>query len=88
MKREKACTSLLSRSEALHPSGFPFVLSVESANGLQASSATPIIPRRSQLFDPMVHGRRAQQRKGMIETTVAGINPRDSNYGDVVGKCR
>ena len=64
------------------------LLSVGSASGLQAPSATPIMPRRSQLFDPVGHGTRTQQRKGMIETTVAGINPRNSNYGDVVGKCR
>lgn len=42
--------------------------------------------RRS--YDPMAHQWQAQRHKGIIETTLAGINPQNRNYGAVVGDWR
>ena len=36
----------------------------------------------------MAHQWRAQQHKGIVEKTLAGINPQDNNYGAVVGAWR
>lgn len=56
------------------------LLSVGTAGALETDHSAP---DRSS-YDPMAHGKRAEQPKGMIETTLNGINPRNRNYGDVV----
>lgn len=56
------------------------LLSVGTAAALETDHSAP---DRSS-YDPMAHGKRAEQPKGMIETTLNGINPRNRNYGDVV----
>lgn len=52
-----------------------FLSLVATAGAVQADRSS---------YDPMARGRRAEQPKGIIETTLAGINPRDRNYGDAV----
>ena len=39
-------------------------------------------------YDTMAHQWQAQRHKGIIETTLAGINPQNRNYGAVVGDWR
>ena len=56
-----------------------FLLSAVAASALQADRSS---------YDPMAHQRLATQPKGIVETTLAGINPRDRNYGAVVGDWR
>jgi hypothetical protein len=56
------------------------LLSVGTAGAFETDHSAP---DRSS-YDPMARGSRAEQPKGIIETTLAGINQRDRNYGDVV----
>ena len=39
-------------------------------------------------YDPMAHQWQAQRHKGIVETTLAGINPQNRDYGAVVGDWR
>lgn len=39
-------------------------------------------------YDPMAHQWQAQQHKGIVEKTLAGINPQNKDYGAVVGDWR
>ena len=50
-----------------------------TANALQAGRSA---------YDPMAHQWQAQRHKGIVETTLAGINPQNRNYGAVVGDWR
>lgn len=50
-----------------------------AANALQADRSS---------YDPMAHQWQAQRHKGIVETTLAGINPQNRNYGAVVGDWR
>lgn len=52
-----------------------------------AATASALQADRSS-YDPMAHQWQAQRHKGIIETTLAGINPQDTNYGAVVGDWR
>ena len=47
-----------------------------TANALQADRSS---------YDPMAHQWQTQRHKGIVETTLAGINPQNRNYGAVVG---
>lgn len=50
-----------------------------TANALQAGRSS---------YDPMAHQWQTQRHKGIVETTLAGINPQNRNYGAVVGDWR
>jgi len=50
-----------------------------TANALQADRSS---------YDPMAHQWQAQRHKGIIETTLSGINPQNKDYGAVVGDWR
>jgi hypothetical protein len=43
-------------------------------------------PRSS--YDPMAQGKAIGQPKGIVETTLAGVNPRNTDYGIVAGDWR
>lgn len=55
---------------------------VGSSSGQQASK-----PPRSS-YDPMAQRKPGEAPKGIVETTLAGINPRDKDYGQVIGDWR
>ena len=55
------------------------LLSAGTAGGLQADRSS---------YDPMAHQTRSKQPTGMIETTLAGINPQDRDYGVQVAEWR
>jgi len=50
-----------------------------TANALQADRSS---------YDPMAHQWQTQQHKGIVEKTLAGINPQNKDYGAVVGDWR
>jgi len=52
-----------------------------------AATANALQTNRSA-YDPMAHQWQAQRHKGIIETTLAGINPQNKDYGAVVGDWR
>ncbi len=56
-----------------------FLSLAATANALQADRSS---------YDPMAHQWQTKQHKGIIETTLAGINPQNRNYGSVVGDWR
>jgi len=60
------------------------LLSVGTAGAFETDHPAP---DRSS-YDPMALGKRAEQPKGIIETTLEGINPRNRNYGEVVADWR
>ena len=49
------------------------------AFGQQSQPAQPAANRSS--YDPMAHAARGSQPKGIVETTLAGVNPHDKDYG-------
>jgi hypothetical protein len=55
------------------------LLSAGTAGGLQADRSS---------YDPMAHQAQAKQPTGMIETTLAGINPQNRDYGAQVAERR
>jgi len=55
------------------------LLSAGTAGGLQADPSS---------YDPTAHQTRSKQPTGMIETTLAGINPQDRDYGVQVAEWR
>ena len=55
---------------------------VGSASGQQATKS----PRSS--YDPMAQRKPGEAPNGIVETTLAGINPRDKDYGQVIGGWR
>ena len=56
-----------------------FLSLAATANALQADRSS---------YDPMAHQWQAQRHNGIIETTLAGINPQNRDYGAVVGDWR
>ena len=52
-----------------------------------AATASALQSGRSS-YDPMAHQWQAQRHKGIVETTLAGINPQNKDYGGVVGHGR
>src|SRR5580704_18324913 len=70
------------------------LLSMGAANGQQTqpraaqSPANPQVSSGRSSYDPMARGRGTLQPKGIVETTLAGINPQDKDYGTVVADWR
>jgi hypothetical protein len=56
-----------------------FLMSAVTAGGLQADRSA---------YDPMAHQAQAKQPTAIIETTLAGINPQNRDYGVEVGEWR
>ena len=58
-----------------------------SAQAVQTNPA-PQQPAGRASYDPMTHGKQTGQPKGIVETTLAGVNPQDKDYGSVVADWR
>ena len=56
-----------------------FLMSAVTAGAVQADRSS---------YDPMAHQAQAKQPKGIVETTLAGINPQNRDYGTQVGDWR
>ena len=56
-----------------------FLMSAATASALQADRSS---------YDPMAHQAQAKRPTGIIETTLAGINPQNRDYGAQVGDWR
>jgi hypothetical protein len=52
------------------------------AFGQQSRPAQAVANRSS--YDPMAHAARGSQPKGIVETTLAGVNPHDIDYGHAI----
>ena len=61
---------------------FVAAASLGVACGEVNQSAKPA-PGRSS-YDPMARAAGGRQPKGIVETTLAGVNPRDTDYGRVI----
>jgi hypothetical protein len=60
-----------------------------TANGQEgppSATSNPSSGRSS--YDPMAHGKNGGQPNGIVETALAGVNPQDKNYGQVIGDWR
>ena len=77
--------------------GIPIVILLLSwgvANGQQTkpwtaqSTAIPQATSSRSSYDPMARGKGTSQPKGLVETTLAGVNPQNKDYGAVVGDWR
>jgi DNA repair exonuclease SbcCD ATPase subunit len=55
------------------------LLSTTAVGALQADRSS---------YDPMAHERQTKQQPGIIESTLAGINPKNRDYGAQVGESR
>jgi hypothetical protein len=69
--------------------GLVLFLILGSASAQQAANSPPqpqSTARRS--FDPMAHAKAGEAPKGIVETTLAGINPHDKDYGQVIADWR
>src|SRR5580698_1070274 len=70
------------------------LLSMGTASGQQTqplatqSTANPQAASSRSSYDPMVRGKASVQPKGIVETTLAGINPQNKDYGTVVADWR
>jgi hypothetical protein len=70
------------------------MLSMGAASGQQTqplstqSTANPRAPSSRSSYDPMARGKGTVQPKGIVETTLAGINPQNKDYGTVVADWR
>jgi len=70
------------------------LLSLGAASGQQTqpratqSTANTQAPSSRSSYDPMARGKGAVQPKGIVETTLAGINPQNKDYGTVVADWR
>ena len=70
------------------------LLSLGAASGQQTqrratqSPANPQAPSSRSSYDPMARGNGPIQPKGIVETTLAGINPQNKDYGAVVADWR
>jgi hypothetical protein len=70
------------------------LLSMGAASGQQRqplatqATANPQAPSSRRSYDPMAHGKANVQPKGIVETTLAGINPQNKDYGTVVADWR
>jgi hypothetical protein len=52
------------------------------------STANPQASSSRSSYDPMARGKGTVQPKGIVETTLAGINPQNKDYGTVVADWR
>ena len=75
--------------------GIPIVmllLSLGVANGqqMQKRTAQPTAPQTTtrSSYDPMARGTGNGQPQGIVETTLAGVNPQNKDYGVTVGDWR
>jgi hypothetical protein len=70
------------------------LFSMGAASGQQTqplaaqSTANPQAPSSRSSYDPMARGEGTVQPKGIVETTLAGINPQNKDYGTVVADWR
>jgi hypothetical protein len=70
------------------------LLSMGAASGQQMpplatqATANPQAPSSRSSYDPMARGKGTVQSKGIVETTLAGINPQNKDYGTVVADWR
>src|ERR1700751_4582215 len=70
------------------------LLSWGVANGQKAetrvtqSTAIPPTTSSRSSYDPMAQGKGTGQPKGIVETTLAGVNPQNKDYGAVVADWR
>jgi hypothetical protein len=70
------------------------LLSLGAASGQQtqpgATQSTALLqaPSSRSSYDPMARGKSAVQPKGVVETTLAGVNPQNKDYGTVVADWR
>jgi hypothetical protein len=70
------------------------LLSLGAASGQQTqprdthSTANPQAPSSRSSYDPMARGKGTVQPKGIVETTLPGINPQNKDYGAVVADWR
>jgi len=68
------------------------LLAATSIGYLSAQPAKPGVapqqPAGRASYDPMARGKETGQPKGMVETTLAGVNPQDKDYGAVVADWR
>jgi hypothetical protein len=70
------------------------LLSLGAASGQQTqpratqSTANPQAPSSRSSYDPMARGKDTVQSKGIVETTLSGINPQNKDYGTVVADWR
>ena len=73
---------------------FGLLLSLGAASGQQTqlqatqSTANPQAPSSRSSYDPMAREEGTVQPKGIVETTLAGINPQNKDYGAVVADWR
>ena len=58
-----------------------------SAQAVETNPA-PQPPAGRASYDPMAHGKETGQPKSIVETTLAGVNPQDKDYGSVVADWR
>jgi hypothetical protein len=66
-----------------------FLISLGASDWLDAQpSAAPQSAVRRSSYDPMARAKDTGQPKGMVETTLAGVNPQDKDYGEVVAGWR
>jgi hypothetical protein len=70
------------------------LFSLGAASGQQTQprapqfTANPQAPSSRSSYDPMARGKGTVQPKGIVETTLAGINPQNKDYGAVVADWR
>jgi hypothetical protein len=66
------------------------LLSLGAAGGQQTqprateSTANHQTPSSRSSYDPMPRGKGTVQPKGIVESTLAGVNPQNKDYGTVV----
>ena len=66
-------------------------LGVANAQQMQTGTAQPTAPQTTtsrSSYDPMARGKGTGQPKGIVETTLAGVNPQNKDYGVTVGDWR
>ena len=63
-------------------------LSTPKALAVSSNPAAQQQPEGRASYDPMAHGKRTGQPKRIVETTLAGVNPKDTDYGAVVAEWR
>ena len=56
--------------------------------GTAQSTAIPPATSSRSSYDPMARGKGTGQPKGIVETTLAGVNPQNKDYGVTVGDWR
>jgi hypothetical protein len=70
------------------------LLTLGAASGQQGqprtarSTTIPQMTSSGSSYDPMAHGKGTGQPKGIVETTLAGLNPQNKDYGAVFADWR